>query len=160
MALVSALLEPLGMECIEAEWQAHDRILRLFVDRIALADGPATDGATGVNLDDCVRASAALNERAELEDAVSGAFTLEVSSPGIERPLRLRRHFERFVGQKVHVALREKLANRWQAEGVLASVTAGSDKDDALVTLDTEEGLLTFGLGNLKKASLVYDWGH
>ncbi len=159
MALVSKLLEPVSLECIEAEWQGHDRILRLFVDRIVLADGPADQ--PGINLDDCVRASSTLNDRPELDEAVAGAYTLEVSSPGIERPLRLRQHFERFLGKKVHVTLREKMDDRWQGEGTLAAVEAGHGEglDDATVTMDTHDGRWTFGLGNLKKASLVYDWG-
>lgn len=159
MVLVSQLLEPVSLECIEAEWQAHDRILRLFVDRVVLADGPADQ--PGVNLDDCVRASAALNDRPELDEAISGNYTLEVSSPGIERPLRLRQHFERVVGKKVHVTLREKSDNRWQAEGLLAAVGSGEGegKDDAIISIDTEAGRWSFGLDNLKKASLVYDWG-
>lgn len=159
MTVVSGLLGPVGLECIEAEWQGHDRILRLFVDR--LADASPEDATRGVNLDDCVRASAALSERPELDDAVAGAYTLEVSSPGIERPLRLKQHFERFLGKKVHVTLKEKIQNRWQGEGLLSLVQAGAGegKDEALVTLDTGEGPWTFGLENLKKASLVYDWG-
>ena len=160
MGLVSQIVEPLGLECIEAEWQGHDHILRLFIDRMVLADGPADQA--GINLDDCVRASATLNDRSELDDAISGPYTLEVSSPGIERPLRLRRHFERFIGKKAHISLREKTADRWQVEGTLTAVTSGvgEGKDEVTITLDTEVGPLTVDLENLKKASLVYDWGH
>ncbi len=150
MELISRLLEPEALECIEAEWDQHDRILRLYVDR---SNAAAADGAT-VNLDDCVRASRRLNEAPELDEAVPGAYTLEVSSPGVERPLRLEQHFQRFVGSKVHVTLREKLEDRWRAEGILETV------EDRNITLNTPEGSLRFPLDSLKKASLVYDWGN
>ena len=157
MQLSTSLLAPQGFECIEAEWAQHERILRLFVDRVEGA--PAADEKTGINLDDCVVATRLLNERQELDEAVNGVYTLEVSSPGVERPLRLSRHFSRFVGKKASVTLKSKDVehNRWTAEGTISGVDG--DADRALVTLDTSEGAWSFPIANLKKAALVFDWG-
>lgn len=149
ITLVSGKLAPIGFDCIEAEWLGHDRILRLYVDKLPLADGAP---ATAINLDDCVVATRALNEDPELDAAVSGAYTLEISSPGIERPLRRAPCFARHVGSRVQVKLRTKKDGRWQGQGTIADV-AGDE-----ITLDTAEGPWSFPLENLQKASLVYDW--
>jgi ribosome maturation factor RimP len=162
VAVVSEQLRPAGFDCIEAEWSAHDRILRLFVDQLDPEKGP-------INLDACVEASRLLLEFAPLDEVVPGKYTLEVSSPGVERPLRRLPHFERSVGSTVEVKLREKVQERRNGKGrlvridppspaAMADKSAGSE-DDARITLDTAEGVWTFPLGALQRAHLVYDWG-
>lgn len=151
--LASRLVEPAGYECIEAEWVGNDHILRLFVDRI---DAGATTEA-GIKLDDCVTASRILNDAPELDELVNGTYVLEVSSPGVERPLRFPKHFARHIGATVQVKLSDKVADRRQGKGKLVDVAAG---EDASITLETEQGPWSFPLAKLQHASLVYDWGH
>src|SRR5437870_3088360 len=79
ISLVSRRVADAGYDCIEAEWVGDQRALRLFIDRLG-----AESGDKGVNLDDCVKASKLLDEFAELDQLVSGGYTLEVSSPGVE----------------------------------------------------------------------------
>jgi len=143
MAVVSAVLDPHGFECIEAEWHIHSHILCLFVDR-----------AGGINLDGCAEASRLLSDVAELDALIPGTYTLEVSSPGVERPLRRRSHFEQHIGAVVDVRLAEKVLDRRRGVGRLLAVS-----NDEQITIDTSQGPWSFPLSRLQKASLVYDWG-
>ena len=148
ISVVNGQLNPAGFDCIEAEWSAHEKILRLFVDR--------QNEQTGINLDGCVSASRLLGEFTELDDMIPGHYVLEVSSPGVERPLRRIEHFQAHIGRKVEVKLHEKFNDRRQGKGVLAAVAEG---DGGWLTLETEQGVWSFPLRCLQRASLVYDWG-
>ncbi len=154
VALVSEILQAAELVCIEAEWQPHDRILRLYVDKLT---------GEGINLDGCVQASRLLDENQELDALIgnNATYNLEISSPGVERPLRRREHFARHLGEKVQVRLSIKSQDRWRGIGRLVGVAPHSEdnKEDSLITLETEEGTWSFPLGYLQRASLVYDWG-
>ncbi len=95
---VRALVEPVlardGYELVEVEWlrQAGRWTLRLFVDK-----------AGGVNIDDCQAASRTVEPILDVADFIEPAYDLEVSSPGLDRPLRKPADFERFAGQRAHV---------------------------------------------------------
>ena len=92
------LLEPVlardGYELVEVEWQREGGgwVLRLYVDK-----------AGGIGIDDCQAASRLVETILDVEDFIEPAYTLEVSSPGLDRPLRKPADFERFAGQRVHV---------------------------------------------------------
>jgi ribosome maturation factor RimP len=156
LRLVSGQLRPAGFECVEVEWSAHDRILRVFVDH---AEAPRAV----IDLDGCVKVSKLLADLPELDAAVPGGYTLEVSSPGVERPLRRRRDFEAHLGQTVQVRLTAKVQDRRNGTGKLVDVASpqaapAADDFDALITLQTEQGNWSFPLATLQRASLVYDW--
>ena len=89
-ALVAPILEDLGYELVDINYQREERgwVLRFFLDR---------DG--GINLDDCAAASREISSILDVEDVIGTAYNLEVSSPGIERPLNKVKDFERFAGQ-------------------------------------------------------------
>jgi ribosome maturation factor RimP len=95
---VATLLEPLvareGFELCEVEWQREGQgwVLRLFVDRPG-----------GVNVDHCQELSRTVETVLDVEELIEPAYSLEVSSPGVERPLRKPEHFQRFAGQQVVV---------------------------------------------------------
>jgi len=95
---VRRLLEPVitreGFELVEAEWgrEGASWVLRLFVDR-----------PCGVTVDHCQELSRTIEPILDVEDFIEPAYTLEVSSPGLDRPLRKPADFERFAGQRVHV---------------------------------------------------------
>ncbi len=153
IAQISRSLNPHGFDCIEAEWAANERILRVYVDN--LAAGPS------ITLDGCVKASRLLEDVPELEAMVPGNYSLEVSSPGVERPLRSRTHFERHMGETVQVKLVDKYLDRRQGTGRVVEVAEGdtvTGQQDTLVTLETEQGAWSFPLTHLQRASLVYDW--
>ena len=99
---VRAIAEPLaegeGLELVDAELgggHGGRTVLRLFIDR--------KDGAQAVSLDDCSGFSRVVSTALDVEDPVQGAYDLEVSSPGLERPLRKPEHFQKYAGQRVKV---------------------------------------------------------
>jgi len=113
------IAEPLvtdeGMEMVDVEFrrESHGTVLRLYLDR---------DG--GVSLDDLTRVSRQVGDLLDVHNAVPGAYTLEVSSPGIDRRLRRADHFERYLGQKVRVRTQAPLDGRRVFVGPLTAVDA------------------------------------
>src|ERR1700761_6620937 len=108
--LLEPVIEALGYELIEIELAQAGRgmNLRLFIDvaqNMGGADNPQARQA-GVTVDDCARVSRAVSETLDVEEPVQGHYTLEVSSPGWDRPLRKAAHFVRFTGERVSVGLK------------------------------------------------------
>jgi ribosome maturation factor RimP len=118
-ALIEPLLARLGYELIELEYvPARGRgTLRLFIDK-----------PEGIGVDDCERVSREVSALLDVEDPIPGAYALEVSSPGDDRVLRTRAHFDRFVGSRVHVELLAPRAGRRRYTGTLRAVA-----DDGVV---------------------------
>ncbi len=113
--IAEPLVESEGMEIVDIEFRREHAglVLRLFVDR--------TDGR-GVTLDDLSHVSRQLSDLLDVHDVVPGSYTLEVSSPGINRRLRRPEHFRRYIGQKVQVRTSEALEGRRSFVGVLEDV--------------------------------------
>ncbi len=149
--LATSKLAPDGYRCIEAEWDGGEKILRLYVDRLN------AEPETIITIDECVAASHLLNEVPEIDQAVSSGFFLEVSSPGIERPIRLADDFRRMIGAKVQVKLSKKVDERKNAVGVVKALEA-VEESGAKVTLALDNGDWSFDITDLKKANLVFDW--
>jgi len=128
--LAEPILSDLGLELVDAEFrrETHGWVLRLYMDR-----------AGGVTLDDCQRVSEQVGALLDVEDPLPGAYVLEVSSPGLDRPLRKAADFARFAGQKVDVRMRLADANgRRRYIGRLMGiegVTATVEVDGAPVAL-------------------------
>lgn len=113
MSLTEPVLHRLGYELVDLELvpgRQHS-MLRLFIDR-----------PESVGLEDCERVSREVGALLEAEDPIPNAYTLEVSSPGFDRVLRTRAHFERFVGSRVHVELAAPRGGRRRYTGNLLSV--------------------------------------
>lgn len=109
MATLSAVIAPLGYEVIHVEvLNQRQKVLRVFIDFLVPA-GASLEAPKGIGIEDCVRVTRALDEPLEALPEVAALFTgpyeLEVSSPGIDRPLRRPQDFERFKGQdaQIHV---------------------------------------------------------
>lgn len=129
-----SLLEPpvgaLGYELIDVEFVAAGPggVLRLYID------APA-----GISVDDCERVSHAVSGILDAEDPIPGAYTLEVSSPGLDRILRTREHFERFRGNRIKVQLAQPIDGRRRYTGTLKGVAGDAiemEVDGVPVTLD------------------------
>jgi ribosome maturation factor RimP len=101
-ALVDPLVRSEGFELVELEYVREPAgwVLRLFIDRPG-RDPMAKEG--GIGLDECARVSHSVETALEVEDLVPHAYSLEVSSPGINRPLRRPEHFQKVVGKRVKV---------------------------------------------------------
>ncbi|MBO4352092.1 MAG: ribosome maturation factor RimP [Eggerthellaceae bacterium] len=102
----------------------------------------------GVSFDELAAAQAWINDIMDEIDPFPGAYTLEVSSPGIDRPLRTREHFERFAGEKVVVKTTAPIDGR----GTFTGVLVGMDGDD--VQVDCEGGTFAIPLDSIKKANV------
>ena len=92
--LAAPLAAQEGMELVDVEFGGGGgrQILRVFIDRQG-----------GVSLDDCTAVSRALSAALDVDDPLQGAYDLEVSSPGLDRPLRTPEHFQKYAGEKVRV---------------------------------------------------------
>ncbi|MGH8205616.1 MAG: ribosome maturation factor RimP [Steroidobacteraceae bacterium] len=133
IALTEPLLGQLGYELVDLEYapgRMH-AVLRVFIDK-----------PQGVGLDDCEQVSHELSALLDVEDPVPTAYTLEVSSPGLDRVLRTRAHFQRFVGARVWVELRAARDGRRRYTGRLESLDAEGVElvvDGAIVRVPFEE---------------------
>ena len=127
MRLLEPPIEALGFELVDLELAQAGRggVLRIFIDR-------ANERDTGVTVDDCAAVSHAVSEMLEVEDPIKGNYTLEVSSPGFDRILRKRAHFERFVGERIFAELKLPLDGRRRFVGTLKSI----GNDSILVEVD------------------------
>jgi ribosome maturation factor RimP len=98
------VLESVGLELVEAQYRRESSgwVLRLFIDRAeeSVPGGPA---GSGVTLVDCVHMSREIGRLLDIEEVMGGAYTLEVSSPGLDRPLTKPKDFLRFAGRQVKV---------------------------------------------------------
>jgi len=112
-SLVRPVVEGLGYELWELEYspQRGNALLRVYID-----------ARHGISLDDCERVSHAVSEMLDAEDPLPEQYQLEVSSPGLDRPLRTREQFERYVGAAVFVELAAPLEGRRRFKGPLAAV--------------------------------------
>ena len=143
-AIIEPLLDPLGVEVFDVEvvGSGRARVLRLAIDR---------DG--GVDLDLIAEASRIVSRALDADDPFEGAYTLEVSSPGVERPLRRPQHFRRVVGEAVAVKTHEEIDGERRHEGVLRSV------DDDGITLEIDGAPRRLAFDAIAKARTVFEWG-
>ena len=150
-----------GIEIVDVDLVGggRNRVLRIFIDRPPVpgqAPGQAIDPAApqGVTLADCEFISHHVGTILDVEDVIPGAgYRLEVSSPGVERKLTKPREFERFVGQKVKVVLRQPVENQRHLTGTLKSFAAG------VITLEPGPGKsVQFPLEQVEKANLKFEW--
>jgi ribosome maturation factor RimP len=144
-SIVEGIAATVGVELVEAKLLgggAH-RVLRLLIDK-----------PSGVTHGDCELVSNLVGEALDQADAIpGGAYTLEVSSPGVDRPLVKPKDYERFVGQKVKIQLKVPIEKRRKFDGKLAGF------DGRLVRLQVSpEQELAFALEDIEKANLVYEW--
>jgi ribosome maturation factor RimP len=137
---LAPLVEGLGYELWELEYSPGrgSGFLRLYIDAEA-----------GITLDDCERVSRAVSEVLDAEDPIPGQYTLEVSSPGLERPLRTAAHFARFVGETVSVETMQAIEGRRRFKGALAA--AGTET----VEVDVDGKRWTLPLSGIRKAHLA-----
>lgn len=140
--IAGPVLENLGFELVEREliMESGRWILRLYIDK---------EG--GVTIDDCSRASRSVEDVIEIEEIVPGHYNLEMSSPGINRPLRFRRHFEKFRGSAIKLKTLHPIDGRSNYKGILD----GMDGDDILMTVDGMKFRVPFA--ELAKARLNED---
>jgi ribosome maturation factor RimP len=118
MRLLEPPIEALSFELVDIEFAREGRsgVLRIFIDH------RAENSSLGVTVDDCARVSHAVSQVLETQDPIKGHYTLEVSSPGFDRILRTRAHFERFIGERIFAELKVAVDGRRRFVGILKSV--------------------------------------
>lgn len=138
-------LEKLGYELIQVEQVATRRpVLRLYIDRLGADAG-------GVTLDDCQKVSEYVSGLLDVEDPLPGAYSLEVSSPGLDRPLVTAEHFRRFVGSEARVQLHRPVNGARRLRGRLCAETNG------VIEMDVDGQRLAVPLADIRAARLVPD---
>ncbi|MBV9768373.1 MAG: ribosome maturation factor RimP [Bryobacterales bacterium] len=155
--IAERVAEPEGIEIVEVQFlgAGRGRLLRVFIDRPqALSGEVSSENRQGVSHADCEFISNQLGTVLDIEDVIPGdSYTLEVSSPGLERKLSRPKDFERFVGQKAKVTLRQPVENQRHWEGRLAGISEG------VVALEPSTGrIIYFPLDQVQKANLKFDW--
>jgi len=137
-------VELLGIEYLPAPGSA---VLRLYID----VPADAGDGRQ-VGIEDCEAVSREVSAQLDVEDPISGNYTLEVSSPGVDRPLFAPEQFARFLGERAKVGLKLPQDGRRRLQGVIAAV------DGDRITFDVDGAPVQVGFDNIDKARLVPDW--
>lgn len=130
--------ELLGCEFISA---GNHSVLRLFIDH-----------ENGIEVDDCAEVSRQVGAILDVEDPISTEYNLEVSSPGLDRPLFEMSHFQAVIGETINLRLSMPLNGRRKFKGKLTAI----ENDTLIVALDGEEYELIFS--NVDKANLVYNF--
>lgn len=146
-------IEELGFELVELEQVGSKQrpILRIRIDR------PDSTPGNGVTVEECARVSRALEEHLDQREGVAPTYTLEVSSPGVDRPLTRPRDFERFAGQEIAVAGKAPLAGRARRlEGVLVGMAG---EGDGIVLRLPDGAEVEIPRAEITRAHLVYRWG-
>jgi ribosome maturation factor RimP len=122
-SLVRSVVEPMGYELVGVEYLQRGKagaLLRVYIDR-SVAVG-VRDHDKGITLDDCSAVSHQLSGVLDVEDPITEHYDLEVSSPGLDRPLFTVEHFQRFQGHKVRLKLAAKLEGRHRLEGEITGL--------------------------------------
>jgi ribosome maturation factor RimP len=146
-----------GIDIVDVELlgSGRNRVLRIFIDRPPVPGQVVDPNAPqGVTLADCEFISQHVGTVLDVEDVIPGEhYTLEVSSPGVERKLSRPRDFERFVGQKIKVSLRQPVENQRHWVGSLKQFSSG------VITLEPAPGKdIQFPLEQVEKANLKFEW--
>ncbi len=139
--LVLPLLDPRGLSLYDVELNGGN--LRVTVD-----------GPDGVLLDDLAELTRAIGREFDEHDPMPGAYTLEVSSPGLERKLRTPVHFHGAIGEDVNVKLAPHVDGERRLRGVLVRV-----EDDAVIVLDVDGTEHAVDIADVTKAVTVFEWG-
>ncbi|MBS3804565.1 MAG: ribosome maturation factor RimP [Oleiphilaceae bacterium] len=139
--ILRPVIEGLGYEYwgLEFRAQGHLSLLRVYID----------DADNGISVDDCAKVSRQISGVLDVEDPVQSEYTLEVSSPGMDRPLFRLEQYQEFAGHQVQLRLRMAFEGRRKFQGLLKGV----EEDDVVLVVDDHEYLLPFD--SIDRANIV-----
>lgn len=162
IALTEPLLVSLGYELVDVEYHAThtEATLRVYIDwpggkapaAVLTAPDDGTRAFDGIGVEDCERVSRELSALLDVEDPIEVAYQLEVSSPGADRVLRTPAHYQRYVGQRVHVELLAPREGRRRYTGELTRA------DDVGFEMNVDESVVLVGYREVGKTRLAPDW--
>lgn len=141
--LIRPAVEALGLELVGVEYvsQGKHSVLRIYID-----------SDNGISVEDCQRVSHQVSGVLEVEDPIRGQYNLEVSSPGIKRPLFTAEQFARFIDERCSLRLREPHNGQKKFTGVITAV------DGKTITLTIDDQELSVDIGEIDKANLNPEW--
>ena len=139
--LIKPTIEALGLELwgIEQIQQGKFSTLRIYIE-----------SENGITIDDCEKVSREISTLLDVEDPISGEYTLEVSSPGIDRMLFTAEQFGKFTGEVASVRLRSPVAGRRKLKGTITKVSGNT------ISLQVDDQLFEINHSDIDKANLVY----
>ncbi|MEO4046167.1 ribosome maturation factor RimP [Pseudomonas sp. CAU 1711] len=139
-AMLAPVVESLGYQCWGIEYisQGRHSLLRVYIDH-----------ENGILVEDCEAVSRQVSAVLDVEDPISSEYTLEVSSPGMDRPLFTLEQFARHAGEQVKIKLRSPFEGRRNFQGLLRGV----EEQDVVVLVDDHEFLLPIDL--IDKANII-----
>lgn len=142
-ALAAHVLADQNMELIDLEYRREGRgwVLRLFIDK---------EG--GITLDDCARASQEIGTVLDVEDFIGTPYSLEVSSPGLNRPLKNEKDFIKYRDYLIKVKTFDPIDNRRNFKGKLREIS------DGRIEMEIDGGVVTIPLANVAKANLEIEF--
>lgn len=150
VALLAPTVASLGLELLGAEYlpSAGNAMLRLYIDVPAVAG----EEPRAVTIEDCEAVSREVSAQLDVEDPISSHYTLEVSSPGIDRPLFGAAQFARFIGESAKVTLRLPQDGRRRLQGAITRVEGGN------IAFNVDGNEIVVRADNIEKARLLPDW--
>ncbi len=164
IAIVDPVCTAAGYDLVDLRLKSEQGgwILRVYIDVAAPAGAGEEDPEWwlhGVDLSDCERLSRELGAVLDVEDPIPHAYSLEVSSPGIDRPLRTPAHFARFKDAEVKIAMAVPQGDRRNYRGFLRAVETGEGPGaDAYVTVQVDNQTFRLRIADIDTARLVPDW--
>lgn len=140
---VTPVLDEMGFELVDIEYlsQSGRWVLRIYADK---------EG--GITLDECARVSREVGNLLDVKDIIPNEYVLEVSSPGLNRPLKKEKDFERAIGKNVKIKMVAPINGRRRFAGYLKKVVQGT------VYLEIDNNLFALSGKDIEKANLVYDF--
>ncbi len=143
VALAGPILSEQGIELVDLEYRREGRgwVLRLYIDR---------EG--GITLDDCSRVSQEIGTTLDIEDVMPAPYTLEVSSPGLNRPLKSEKDFLKYRDRRITVKTVDPIDHRRHFKGTLRGISEGQ------IEMEVDGGIFCIPLANVAKANLEYDF--
>jgi ribosome maturation factor RimP len=142
-AILEPLLEAEGLSLVDIEykWERGGWIFRVLIDK-----------TQGITLDDCARVSREFGQLLDVENIIPASYRLEVSSPGLDRPLKKEADFIKYTGRRVRIKTREPVSGRRNFKGDLLGCA------EAKVTVKVEGGeVFTIPLASILKANLALE---
>ncbi len=160
---LSAVLDPIakahGAEVFDVEFKSEPSgwILRIYVEKLGSSEGKASTRDAAIDLELCSQVARELSPALDVADVIPHRYHLEVSSPGVERPLKKRQDYERFQGEKAKL----RLHSAEQGQKVLVGTITGveSSSSDALVLIQDGSRTYKVALSNVSAARLVFEFG-
>ena len=143
VAIIEPAVSALGFELLGVEYlpQGRHSMLRIYIDH-----------EEGITVDDCGDVSHQVSAVLDVEDPIRGEYTLEVSSPGLDRPLFTLEHYARFAGHLAEVKAHAPVNGRRKFKGRINGV----EGDEVILDVDGEEFRLA--IANIEKAHLIHEW--